>query len=162
MKYAAGHADAVDGEQAGFSCLFSFSVDPKEKRHGGKTRRGTGCGVEYAEESGEQKTRKKDSDNIDQKCRMRIHPVQGKDNYKIGKAELYAGKTRLERNQRLQEGKSKCQRCQHAKRCQLLRRAPLLAVAGHRLLRNRIFLKGEFHIDSLLSIGRISQFFIPA
>ena len=85
VKDAAGHADTVDGEQAGFSCLFSFSVDLKEKCHGGKAPGGTGRGVEQAEDPGEQEASKENPDSIDQKCRMRIHPVQGKNNHKIGK-----------------------------------------------------------------------------
>ena len=48
MEDASGHADAENGEQVGFTGLFSFAVDAKEKAHGSKACCGTGCRIEHA------------------------------------------------------------------------------------------------------------------
>lgn len=48
MEDASGHADAENGEQVGFTGLFSFAVDAKEKAHGSKACCGTGGRIERA------------------------------------------------------------------------------------------------------------------
>lgn len=121
MKDTAGHADTEDGEQDGFSRLFSFSIDLQKKRHGGQTCCSTGCGVEQTKKAGEKQAGKENPDGVDEKSGMHIHSVEREYDDQIGKSKLDPGKAWLEWNERLEEGEHKRQSGQHTYGCQLLR-----------------------------------------
>ena len=121
MKDTAGHADTEDGEQDGFSHLFSFPIDLQKKRHGGQTCCSTGCGVEQTKKAGEKQAGKENPDGVDEKSGMHIHSVEREYDHQIGKAELDPRETWLEWYERLKKGERKRQCGQHAHGCQLLR-----------------------------------------
>ena len=110
MEHAARHGGSDDGELIGLL----------EKRHHRKAADGAAEGIEGPGEAREQKSRHQDPDEVDDKCILCIHPVQGNHDDEVCKAELDARDSCLEGKDVLDIGKDDTQGGKHAAECYFL------------------------------------------